>query len=87
MYLTSFISPDVFKRRLAQNFNPLMHGGNKKGTRTETNLSCRFVKVCVTFLLPPGIKGLKPLCNVSESSKLSCNVNLSRRAVHFRKLY
>ena len=28
-----------------------MSGGNKKVTHTQTN-------VCVTFLLPPGIKGL-----------------------------
>ena len=33
-----------------------MLGGNKKITHAE---SCRFVEVCVTFLLPPAIKGLK----------------------------
>ena len=40
--------------------NPLMLGVNKKVTHTETKAeSCRFVLACVTFLLPPGIKGLK----------------------------
>ena len=43
-------------------FNPLMPGGNNKG-HTYLNKpaaeNCRFVEVCVTFLLPPGIKGLK----------------------------
>ena len=46
-------------------FNPLMPGGYKK-SHTSLNkpaaeslaFSCRFVQVCVTFLLPPGIKGL-----------------------------
>ena len=39
-----------------------MPGGNKKQGHTYLNRpaaeSCRFVQVCVTFLLPPGIKGL-----------------------------
>ena len=39
-----------------------MPGGNKKGHRHSNKPaveSFRFVKVGVTFLLPPGIKGLK----------------------------
>ena len=45
------ISKSSFEAALTT-FNPLMLGGNKK----VTHESCRFVKVCVTFLLPPVIK-------------------------------
>ena len=38
-----------------------MPDGNKNVTylNKPEAFSCRFVYVCVTFLLPPGIKGLK----------------------------
>ena len=42
--------------------NPLMPGGNKKVTHTQTKLQLNgwpFCDPCLTFLLPPGIKGLK----------------------------
>ena len=43
------------------NLNPLMPGGNKKVIHTLTNLHFQ-PQVClsmVTFLLPPGTKGLR----------------------------
>ena len=41
--------------------NPFMPGGNKGHTylNKPAAFSWRFALVCVTFLLPPGIKGLK----------------------------
>ena len=38
--------------------NPLIPGGTQKGHTYLKPESYRFVLVCVTFLLPPGIKGL-----------------------------
>ena len=53
-------------------FKPLMPGGNKKVKHTYTH----FVKVCVTSLLPPGIKGLK---YISQSLTTFSNICLFRR--------
>ena len=52
-----------------------MPGGSKKGhtyLNKPAGESCRFVKVCVSFLLPPGIKGLTDLVNIclKEFSRL-----------------
>ena len=48
----------IIKRRFS--INALIPGGSKKVTNTYTAaFSLRFNHICVTFLLPPDIKGLK----------------------------
>ena len=55
--------------------NLLMPGGNKK-----------VVSVCVTFLLPPGIKGLRFYLNINIEYKCSCFQSFSVSPLALHKL-
>ena len=61
---SAFLTMPPFMR-----FDPLMPGGKQKGHRYLNKPaveSCRYVWVFVTFLLPPGIKGLKAYSNAKS---------------------
>ena len=47
-----------FIANIGKSINPLIHGGNKRLHILKQTCSCRKVLVCVSFLLPPGMKGL-----------------------------
>ena len=75
---------------LIKYFNPLMPGGNKKVTHTILKQTCSWTLsvqlqvslVCVTFLLPPGIKGLNVILTAKKCGY--DHVNLTQKK--FRKL-
>ena len=64
--------------------NPLMPSGNKKVTHTSTNLQLSAMYVCMTFLLPPGIKGLnaRPMHYYKILALLLLTPNMTLLAVY-----